>query len=128
PRAAARASAGAGGAASRPGLTRATAWGTLGDRVRVRSGPHGDPLVGLHCLLRHPALAVRQDDLDVHALGLAQAEVGDGLLPRAVAVAGGDLAAAQQLLRLAQLPGGVHHHPAADAHLVDSLVAGDADV
>src|SRR5437879_1599274 len=51
-------------------------------------------LVRRGALVRQLPLAVRQDHLDVHLSGLAQPEVGVGRLPRGVAVARGDLAAA----------------------------------
>src|SRR5687767_5051861 len=77
----------------------------------VRMTLSGDPRFLLeleHLIRRGPltrqlALAVRQDDLHVHLRRLAQAEVRVRRLAGGVAVARGDLAAAQQRLRLAQL-------------------------
>src|SRR5438874_7203400 len=71
---------------------------------------HNDPAttdiytLSLHDALPicHLPLAVRQDHLYVHLLRLPQPEVRGGGLPRGIAVARGDLAAAQQRGGLAE--------------------------
>src|SRR5262249_34025297 len=78
-------------------------------------------LVRRDALVRQLPLTVRQDHLHVHLLGLAQSEVGVGRLPRGVAVARGDLAAAEQRGGLAELALRVNVAARADAHAVDAL-------
>src|SRR5690606_25374103 len=56
-----------------------------------RSGRHHKPLIRMNSRLGHLTAAVGQNDLDIHRDLIAQAEMRDGLLARAVSVAGADL-------------------------------------
>src|SRR5262245_24583075 len=101
----------------------------VGDRGTGPGGRAGRPARSLRDLqhlvrrdtpVRQLPLAVRQDHLHVHLLRLAQPEVGVGRLPRGVAVAGGDLAAAEQRGGFAESALGVDVDARADAHAVDA--------
>src|SRR6266404_1506484 len=83
-------------------------------RVLFHSLAHDEPLVRLDAFLGQLALAVRQDDFQIHALLLAQAEVRHRFLARTVAVADADLPRAEQGSLLSQLAGDVKVNQGAD--------------
>src|SRR5688572_1353461 len=77
---------------------------------------YGKALIGRHAQMHDASLAMRQNQFDVDAHLIAQPEMGDGLLSGAIAVACGDLAAAEQALRPARRAGLVHVHLRSDSH------------
>src|SRR6516162_2566719 len=79
-------------------------------------------LVRRDSLLRQFPLVVRQDHFYVNLLGGSKSEMRVGWLPGGIAVARGDLAAAEQRGGLTEFARGIDLDARADAHAVDCFL------